>query len=170
MIDQPEKVSIHLKYKNVEKSFQGTPEIAWIFVTKFFNEFLPSFEVASKLLLTVDLQQLAKKCEGLIAFSQEGANLLVPKKRLTDNEALLLWLLAGYLGNKLGMNLNDDITKEELRTRLGKSRKITSTRLGELAKCDMVIKTPDERFRITAFGIDQMQVDIIPKIKAKISA
>jgi hypothetical protein len=169
LIDQAEKISINLKYKNLEKSFSATPEKAWIFINNFFSEFLPSFKIASNLLLTVNLQNLAKDCEGLIAFSPEGANLLVNRKRLTDNETLLLWLLASYLGSKLGVMINETISKEELQTKLGKSSKITSTRLGELVKSDMVIKMADEKYKITTFGINQMQVDIIPKVKAKIT-
>ena len=167
MTEQPEKVSVQLKYKDVEKTFSASPEEAWLLLGKFFSDFLPSFEVASKLLLSVDLQQLAKDCEGLIAFSQEGANLLVSKSRLTDNETLLLWLLAGYLGHKLGLVESDAFSKEELQAKLGKSGKITSTRLGELVKSDFVAKTSDEKFRITIFGVGQMQKDVLAKIKAK---
>ncbi len=170
MTEKPEKVAVHLKYKNVEKTFSATPEETWLLLNKFFNEFLPSFEIANKLWLSVDLQQLVKDCEGLIAFSQEGVNLLVPKSKLTDNETLSLWLLASYLGHKLSMIESDAISKEELQTKLGKSGKITSTRLGELIKSDVVTKTADEKFRITTFGVAQMQKDTLPKIKAKTNA
>ena len=170
MTEQPEKVAVHIKYKDVEKTFSAGPEEAWLLLSKFFAEFLPSFDIANKLLLNVDLQRLAEDCEGVIAFSQEGANLLVSKSKLTDNETLLLWLLAGYLGNKLGMLESDVLSKEELQAKLGKSGKITSTRLGELVKSDLVAKTSDEKFRITTFGVAQMQKDILPKVKAKTSA
>jgi hypothetical protein len=170
LTEQPEKVAVHLKYKNVEKTIFAPPEEAWLLLSKFFSEFLPSFEVANKLLLSVDLQQLAKDCEGLIAFSQEGTNLLVSKSRLTDNETLLLWLLAGYLGHKLGMMASDAFSKEELQAKVGKSGKITSTRLGELVKSDLVAKTADEKFKVTTFGVAQMQKDFLSKIKAKTSA
>jgi hypothetical protein len=170
LTEKPEKVTVNIKYKDVEKTFSAIPEETWLLLNKFFNEFLPSFEIASKLWLSVDLKQLAKDCEGLIAFSQEGANLLLPKSKLTDNETLSLWLLAGYLGHKLGMVESDAVSKEELQTKLGKSGKITSTRLGELVKSDVVTKTADDKFRITTFGVAQMQKDTLPKIKAKTNA
>ena len=169
MTKQPEKVAVHIRYKGIEKTFSAAPKEAWLLLCKFFTEFLPSFDVANKLLLSVDLQQLAKECEGIIAFSQEGANLLVSKSKLTDNETLLLWLLAGYLGTKLGMVGSDVFSKEELQAKLGKSGKITSTRLGELVKSDVVAKTVDEKFRITTFGVAKMQKDMLPKVKAKTS-
>ncbi len=170
MTEKPEKVTVHIKYKDVEKTFSATPEQMWLLLGKFFNEFLPSFEIANKLWLSVDLNRLAKDCEGLIAFSQEGANLLVPSSKLTDNETLSLWLLASYLGHQLTMTASDALSKEELQSKLGKSGKITSTRLGELVKSDVVMKTTDEKFRITTFGVAQMQKEILPKIKAKASA
>ncbi|MGB9914369.1 MAG: hypothetical protein ACPLIG_00380 [Candidatus Bathyarchaeales archaeon] len=170
MTEKPEKAEIRIKYKDLENSFTATLEETWLLLNKFFSEFLPSFEIANKLWLSVDLQQLAKDCEGIIAFSPEGANLLVPKSKITDNETLLLWLLASYLGHKLGLIKNDVLSKEELQAKLGKSSKITSTRLGELVKNDFAAKTADEKFRITTFGIVQMQKEILPRIKTKLSA
>jgi hypothetical protein len=167
LTEKPEKVAVNIKYKDIEKTFSAAPEEAWILLNKFFKEFLPTFEISHKLLLNVDLQKLAEGCEGLIAFSQEGANLMVPKSKLTDNETLLLWLLAGYVGQKLDMTENDAFSKEELQAKLGKSGKITSTRLGELVKGDLVARVADEKYSITTFGVTQMQKDILPKIKAK---
>jgi hypothetical protein len=170
LTEKPSQVTVQVKYKNVEKTFQGTVEDTWLLLNNFYNAFIPSFEVASKLLLSVDVQVLAKECEGLIAFSPEGPNVLAPKNKLTDNEALALWLLASYVGQKLNLLQSDALSKEELQAKLGKSGKITSTRLGELVKNDLVAKTPDEKFRITTFGVAQMQKDVIPRIKAKTSS
>jgi len=61
LTEKPEKVAVHIKYKDVEKTFSATPEETWLLLNKFFNEFLPSFEIANKLWLNVDLQQLAKE-------------------------------------------------------------------------------------------------------------
>jgi len=163
-----DKITVQIKYGDVEQTFSGSLEDVWLSLNRFFGEFVPSFSVAKRLVLSVDLQGLVKACEGLIGFSKEGANLLVSKDRLTDNETLLLWLLAGYVGFSLGLVENDAVGKEELQARLGKSGKIASTRLGELVKSDMVVKLADDKFRITTFGVVQMQKDIIPKIKAKI--
>jgi hypothetical protein len=170
LTEKPEKVTVNIKYKAVEKTFSGTVEETWLLLNNFFKEFLPSFEIANKLWLNVDLQQLAKDCEAIIAFSKEGPCLLVPKNKLTDNEALSMWLLASYLGHELGMVESDALSKEELQAKLGKSGKITSTRLGELVKNDMVAKTAEDKFKVTTFGIVQMQKEILPRVKAKMSA
>lgn len=168
MSGEADRVTVQVKYKGVEKSFSGSPEEVWLLVNRFFGEFIPSFNVASRLVLSVDLEKLVKDCEGLIAFSKEGANLLVSKDKLTDNETLLLLLLAGYVGFQLSLVAGDAVSKEELQAKLGKSGKIASTRLGELVKGDLVLKVDDDKFRITTFGVVQMQRDVIPKIKTKI--
>ena len=169
MTEKPAKIEVHIKYKDIDETFSAPLEGAWLLLSKFFNEFLPSFEIVNNLRLSVDTQTLAKDCTGLIAFSEEGPNLLVSKSKLTDNETLSLSLLASYLGNKLGMMDGDALSKDELQAKLGKSGKITSTRLGELVKSDLVMKTTDEKFKITTFGVVQMQKETIPKIKAKTS-
>jgi hypothetical protein len=162
-----DKVHVQIKYNGAEKTFEGSVEETWLLLGKFFGEFIPSFEFARKLWLSVDVQALARDCEGLIAFSPEGASLLVPKNKLTDNERLALWLLASYLGQKLNLLGSDTLTKDELQTKLGKSGKITSTRLGELVKTDWVAKTEDEKFKMTTFGVAQMQKDALLRIIAK---
>lgn len=70
----------------------------------------------------------------------------------------------------MGLVGGDGVGGEELQSRLGKSGKITSTRLGELVKSDVVVKADDDKYRITTFGLVQMQRDMIPKIKAKIGS
>ena len=170
MTSTPQKAVIHIKYGNTEESFCGSPEEAWKFVNKFFNNLLPTFEIAKKLCLNVDLEKLAEDCKGLIAFSPEGANLLVPKNKLTDNETLLLWLVASYLGHETGIIPTDSLSKETLQTKLGKTSKITSTRLGELTKNGSISRVEDDKFRITTFGINQIQKDIISHIKLRVTS
>jgi hypothetical protein len=167
LIAKGEKVFVHIKYKSVEQKFEGAVEEVWILLGKFFSEFVPSFDAANKLHLSVDIVNLTRNCEGLIAFSSEGANLLVPKNLLTDFETLSLWLLSSYVGFRLGFMGSETMSKGELQTRLGKSGKITSTRLGELVKNDFVIKTSDDCFRLSTFGVLQLQRDVLPRVHSK---
>jgi hypothetical protein len=165
--EKPEKIQVQLKYKELEQKLFAEPQEAWILINQFFKDVIPSFKIAQKLWLNIDLKQLAKDLAGIAVFSTDGANLLVPKNKLTDNEALLLWLTTYYLGHELGMANSDVLSKDELQLKLGKSSKITSTRLGELAKNGLVLKTSDEKFRVTTMGVVQTQKEIIPKIKTK---
>jgi len=166
---KPEKIQVHLIYKDLEQQFSADPQEAWLLVNQFFKDFLPSFDIAQKLSLNIDLQQLAKDLIGIVAFSSDGANLLVPKNKLTDNEALMIWLTTFYIGCKLGLINNASLPKDELKTKLGKSGKIVSTRLGELVKNGSVQKTSDEKFKITTLGVVQTQKEVLPRIKTKIN-
>ncbi len=168
MSKETDRIQIEIKYRGSEQTIEGTVEETWLLLSKFYSEFIPSFKIAHALCLSVDVQSLARDCEGIIAFSSEGSNLLVPKTRLTDNETLALWLLASYLGKQLDLLEADALSKEELQMKLGKSGKITSTRLGELIKTGWAAKTAENKFRMTSFGVSQMQKDVLPRVIAKI--
>lgn len=167
MTESHEKIEVRIKYNELEKTFFGTTQEVWLSLEKFFSHLVPTFDIAKKLLLNVDLQELVQDCEGLIGFSKEGVTLLVPRSKLTDNETLCLRLLASYVGRALGLLPKDTVSREELQETVGKSGKITSTRLGELLKNDIAIKTLDEEYRITTLGVVQMRNGSLPKIKAK---
>lgn len=162
-------MTAQIKYQDLEETFVGKPEQVWLSLRKLFKEFIPAFEIASNLILKVDVQELAKDCEGIIGFSEEGANIMIPRSKLTDNETLSLWLLANYLGNELNLLKSATVSKEELQTKLGKGAKISSTRLSELIKCEIATKTQNETFKITSFGIIQVQKEILPRVRMKIS-
>jgi predicted transcriptional regulator len=76
-------------------------------------------------------------------------------------------LLAAHLGFQLGLLKSDAISKDELQVKLGKSSKIVSTRLSELVKSDIGAKTPEDNYRLTSFGVAQMQKEIIARVKAR---
>jgi len=162
------KVTAHIKYKDVEQTFTGSVDDVWVSVNKFFGEMIPALEVARKVVLTVDFQGLIEDCKDIIAVAPEGATLLVPKAKLTDSETLSLHLLATHIGYKLGLLDSDAVSKEELRVKLGKSGKITSTRLGELFREGWVTKTGEDNYKITTIGIKSLQREVLPRIRAKI--
>lgn len=162
------KVTAHIKYKDVEQTFTGSVDDVWVSVNKFFSEMIPALEVARKVVLTVDFQSLIEGCKDIIAVAPEGAALLVPRAKLTDSETLSLHLLATHIGYKLGLLDNGAVSKEELRVKLGKSGKITSTRLGELNREGWVTKTSEDNYKITTIGIKSLQREVLPRIRAKI--
>ena len=167
MTQEPNRVTVHVKHNNSEETFTGTTEQVWLLVDRFFRQFLPSFETAKRLSLQVDLQLIARECENIIALAEEGQYILVPRNKLTDNETLALLLLANHIGYRMGRTQSEGLSKEELQSRLGKDSKITSTRLGELVKNEIAVRTADEKYKLTTFGLVQIQKDILPKIKAK---
>ena len=161
-------VTVNVKYRDTEQTFTGNVDDVWVSVNRFFSEMIPAFEVARKAALTVDLEKLVDDCKNVIAITPEGPRLLVSKHSLTDNETLSLHLLASYVGHKLGLLDKNSLSREELQTLLGKSTKITSTRLGELLREGLVAKTEENHYKITTIGVKRLQEEVLPKIRVKI--
>lgn len=162
-----EDITVEIKYQNVLKTFSGPVEHVWLALNTFFTEFIPTFEISRRMILNVNLENLIKQCEGIIAFAEKDSLILIHRNSLTDNETLALQLLASYVGHNLGFMLDENLSREELMAALGKSSKITSTRLGELIRSGIVDKTDDNKYRITTFGVVHMQKNVLPKIVKK---
>jgi len=160
-------ITVHVKYGDVEKTFSGSVDDVWVSVNKFFGEFVPAFDVARKVMLTVDLPQLIEGFKDVVAIAPEGPEVLIPKERLTDSEALRFYLLGAFIAFRLGKRATDAMAKEELQAKLGKSSKITGTRLGELVKEGSVVKTKEGNYRITTVAIKKLQ-DELKAIKKEI--
>ncbi|MEA2089167.1 MAG: hypothetical protein U9O89_00180 [Thermoproteota archaeon] len=168
MKTKPDKIMVHVKYSGLEETFSGDVNQVWVSINRFFTETVPAFHIGRKVLLTVDLEKLVENCKDIIAVAPEGAVVLVSKDKLTDRETLMLHLLANYVGHKLGMLKADSMSKMELQNRLGKSVKITSTRLGELCREGLAEKTEKGNYKITTFGVRKVQKETLPKIEETI--
>jgi hypothetical protein len=162
-----ETVTVHIKYQETEQTFTGDPDQVWISINRFFTEMMPALHTIKKALLTVDLENLIDDCKNVVAVAPEGPVLLVSKQKLTDSETLTLHLLAAYIGNKLGQS-KDVLSKEELQAGLGKSAKITSTRVGELIREGLATKTEEGNYKITTLGIKRFQEEALPEIREKL--
>jgi len=157
-VNQVEQViTVHVKYGDVEKTFTGSVNDVWVSVNKFFSEMIPTFDIARKVTLTVDLARLIEDFKDVVAIAPEGPEVLIPKEKLTDSEALQFYLLAAYIAYRLGKRATDAMTKEELQGKLGKTSKITSTRLGELVKEGSVVKTEEGSYRIATVAVKRLQ-------------
>jgi len=161
------KVTVNVKYGGMEQTFTGDANDVWVSVNKFFGEMIPTFDMARKVTLTVDLAKLIEDFKEVIAITPEGPELLIPKDKLTDSEVLQFYLLATYISFRLGKRLTEVMTKEELQAKLGKSMKITATRLGELVKQGTVVKTEEGAFKIATIGVRKLQEELTA-IKAEI--
>ena len=167
MTESERKVTVNVKYGDMEQTFIGDANDVWVSVNKFFSEMIPVFDLARKVTLTVDLAKLIDGFKDVIAIAPEGPELLIPKDKLTDSEVLQFYLLAAYISFRLGKRLTEAVTKEELQAKLGKSMKITATRLGELVKQGTVVKTEEGAFKIATIGIKKLQEELTA-IKAEV--
>ena len=153
---EKDMVTVHVKYRDVKQTLTGNANDVWVSVNRFFCEMIPAFALARKITLTVDLQKLVEDFKDIIAIAPEGPQLLISRQKLTDSETLMLNLLAAYIGYKLGKLEREWLTREELQAKLGKSMKITGTRLGELTREGMTVKTKDGNYKIATVGIKHL--------------
>ncbi len=159
-VGEVEKVTVVVRYAGVEQTFTGNVDDVWVSVNKFFSEMIPAFDIARKVALTVDLAELIEEAKGVIAIAPEGPEVLVPKEKLTDSEALQFYLLGAYIAFRLGKRATDAMTKEELQAKLGKSSKITSTRLSELVKEGSVVKADEGNYRLATVAVKRLQSEL----------
>ncbi len=161
-------VTVHIKYNDIEGTFSGDVDGVWVDVNRFFSQKIPNFSVARSFVLTVDLKEVIDASRNIVAVSEGTPVVLVPKKKLTDTESLLLILLAAYIGGRLGVLERLWLDGKELQTWLDKSAKITSTRLSELNREGMVLKTDNCGYRLSILGLKRLVEEILPKIKNKV--
>ncbi len=153
-------VTVNIRYGGMEQTFSGNVNDVWTSINKFFSELIPTFDIARKVTLTVDLPKLIEDAKDVIALTPEGPELLVPKEKLTDSETLQFYLLAAYIAHRMGKRPVDTMTKEELQAKLGKSSKIVSARLSELVKEGNVVKTEEGNYRLTTVAIKKLQEEL----------
>jgi hypothetical protein len=160
-------ITVHIKYKDVEETFTGDVDNVWISINRFFSQTIPLFDAAHSAVLTVDLKQVIESSKDLVAVADEGPIVLVSKQKLTDNESLLLKLLAAYIGGKLGVLDKMWLSRDELQGWLGKSGKITGTRLGELCREGLAVKTEEGGYRLSTLGVIRLVDGALAQIRSK---
>jgi hypothetical protein len=166
-LEESGKVTVHVKYGDVEQTFSGNVNDVWVSINKFFGEMIPAFDIARKVTLTVDLPKLIEDSKGIIGIAPEGPEVLIPKEKLTDSESLQFHLLAAYISYRMGKRPTDAMTKEELQAKLGKTSKTTSARLSELVREGSVVKTEEGNYRLATVAIKQLQ-DEMSVIKTEV--
>jgi len=163
-------VTVHVKYRDVEETFSGDVNSVWVSVNRFFGQLVPLLDVIQGVVLTVDLGAAVEACKGLVSVGEEGPVVLVGKEKLTDSEGLLLMLLAAWVGGRLGKFDRVWLSRDELRGWLGKSGKIVGTRLGELCREGLVVKTKDDGgYKLSNFGVKRLVEELLPLIGSKVS-
>ncbi|UCH31651.1 MAG: hypothetical protein JSV05_09220 [Candidatus Bathyarchaeota archaeon] len=139
-------------------------------INRFFSQMIPLLNSTRNVILTVDFEKVVRSAKDLVAVTEEGPVVLISKRKLTDSESLLLKLLATYIGARLGVWDKGWLSKEELQEWLGKSRKITGTRLGELCREEVVIKLKESGgYQLSILGVKRLAEEILPQIKERTS-
>jgi hypothetical protein len=164
-IAQPLEVTI--KYGSVEKKIIGQPEYVARDVLSFLNITIPELELASRLVLSADINSLAKACEGVLAVTAEGMVLLVPVDILADRELVLLHLAKASIAQMLGKSDKDLVQSVDLIAATRKSAGTVAGRLSELCAENLAERKGKGEYRATTLGLHIFREQVLPKLKSK---
>jgi len=164
-LGQPLEVTI--KYGSLEKKIIGAPDQVALDVFTFLTKAIPQLELASRLSLNVDVAELAKACEGVIAATPEGVVVIVPTDSLADRELLLLHLAKARIAQMLGKADKDFVQSADLITATKKTSGTVAGRLSELCGENLAERKGKGEYRATTLGMHIFRETVLPKLKSK---
>ena len=164
-VGQPLEVTI--KYGTLEKKITGPPDQVAKEVFAFLTKAIPELELASHLALSVDLNELAKACEGIIAVTPEGVVATVPLDNLADRELVLFHLAKARIAQMLGKSEKDFVQSSDLIAATKKTSGTVAGRLSELCTENLAERKGKGEYRATTLGLHIFRETILPKLKPK---
>lgn len=159
-------LELTVKYKDVEARFSGKPDEVLRAFFGFMGRVLPTYDLASQLTLTIDLENLLVSVKDLIAFTPEGPVIVVPRERLGgDRNVIMLNLIRAYIGYKTGRLERDSLSTSEIMALTGGKSGTVAARLSELTDMGLVERVGRGEYRVTTLGIKYFLDEVLPKIK-----
>jgi len=159
-------LEVIIKYGTLEKKITGQPNQVAQEVLSFLNKAIPQLELASHLSLSVDVNELAKACEGILAVTPEGVVVTVPIDQLADRELLLLHLAKARIAQMLGKSDKDLVQSADLIVATKKSAGTVAGRLSELCGESLAERKGKGEYRVTTLGLHLFREQVLPKLKS----
>ncbi|MGP8068721.1 MAG: hypothetical protein ACLP5V_02390 [Candidatus Bathyarchaeia archaeon] len=160
-------LEVIIKYGTLEKKITGQPNQVAQEVLSFLNKAIPQLELASHLSLSVDVNELAKACEGILAVTPEGVVVTVPIDQLADRELLLLHLAKARIAQMLGKSDKDLVQSADLIVATKKSAGTVAGRLSELCGESLAERKGKGEYRVTTLGMHLFREQVLPKLKPR---
>ena len=160
-------LEVTIKYGTLEKKVTGPPEQVAKEVFAFLMKAVPELELASHLALSVDLSDLAKACEGVLAVTPEGVVVTVPVDGLADRKLMLLHLAKARIAQMLGKSDKDFVQSADLIASSKKTAGTVAGRLSELCGESLAERKGKGEYRATTLGLHLFRTQVLPKLKEK---
>jgi len=145
-MNKDERLEITIKYNNLKQTISGSPEN----VTKeYFNvlsKVIPAFDVISGLIVSPNLTDMAAKLKGSAHLYKD--RVFISKKNPVLEDAILLALVAKYIGFGLKLTSNDSMSLQEILDSIGKTKKSIVRILDKLKSTNAVEQLLEGRYRI----------------------
>jgi hypothetical protein len=164
-VGQPLEVTI--RYGTLEKKIVGPPDEVAKEVYTFLLKTIPELDLASQLVLSVDVKDLAQACQGVLAVTPEGIVITVPVGNLADRELVLFHLAKARIAQMLGKSDKDLVQSAELIAATKKTSGTVAGRLSELCGETLAERKGKGEYRATTLGLHVFREQILPKLKPK---
>ncbi|MDH5795299.1 MAG: hypothetical protein OEZ24_04245 [Candidatus Bathyarchaeota archaeon] len=166
MSEEETGLELLVRYKGMEVRFRGEPDEVIRSFLSFVSKVLPAYDLVSGLTLTVDLGELLKSIEGLIAFTPEGPVVTVPREKIGgERDTILLHLIKNYVGYETGRTEKPYLTTSEIASLTGGKSSTVAARLSELTSLGWVERIGRGEYRVTTLGAKSFLDEILPRIK-----
>ena len=159
-------LEVIIKYGTLEKRITGQPDQVAQEVLSFLNKAIPQLELASRLSLSVDINELARACEGILAVTPEGVVVTTPIDQLADRELLLLHLAKARIAQMLGKSDKDLVQSADLIAATKKTAGTVAGRLSELCGENLAERKGKGEYRVTTLGLHLFREQVLPKLKS----
>jgi hypothetical protein len=158
-------LEVIIRYGTIERKVTGQPDQVARDVLSFLNSVIPELELASRLVLSVDITSLATACEGVLAITPEGVVVTAPVDMLADRELLLLHLAKARIAQMLGKSEKDLVNSSDLIAFTKKSAGTVAGRLSELCGENLAERKGKGEYRATTLGLHVFREQVLPKLK-----
>ncbi|MCS7120578.1 MAG: hypothetical protein RMJ07_04180 [Nitrososphaerota archaeon] len=161
-------LEVHVKYRDMEAKFSGSSDDVLKSFFAFIREVIPTYDLFSKLTLTVDFERLLEGIKGLIVFTPEGVAITVPREKMGgEKDAIILQLIKAYVGYKAGKTEKETLTASEIASLTSGKIGTVGARLSELSNAGWVERVGRGEYRITTLGINAFLDEILPRIRSE---
>jgi len=152
-----DKLHIALMYGELRAEFEGEPEEAMRFLIRFIEDNLPSYSLARRITISVDVERLIAALEEYVGFSREDGFFLRPGFRdLPYSDQILVFLAKRRIEHMWGYSESASMGMKEITEGLGMGKGTSSARLTELLRKGLVKRLERGDYAITTSGLQEL--------------
>jgi DNA-binding MarR family transcriptional regulator len=159
---------VDIKYGDISASFSGKPDEVITAIIKFLSDNLPAIDLAKRITLSYDLQDLIQMFSDYVKITNEGPR-IVADNNLSIKQKITLQLVGNKIAYLMNRIQSEPMSVQDLINVLGLPGKSISSRLSELVKAGYVARIEDQKttkYMITTLGIKWLSDTLTGKIRA----
>jgi len=150
-------LKMRIEYDGKVFEFEGDIDELYKEVILFFNKIIPTYKLASEILVNIDINDLVNIIKPYLQISKDGDMIFTESgEALSMSNKIITLLIGAKLLNLLGIRRGDSLSLQELSKYLSSTTKSASSRLSELYSKGFVEKYKDDegvKYKVTLKGI-----------------